>query len=79
MTKGKSKPAAKPVETKKQKFVDVLRRQGGITIADASTMFGWLPHTTRAMLTGLRKQGLTIDKAKVDGVTVYAIVDEPKA
>jgi hypothetical protein len=32
---------------------------------------GWLPHTTRAALTGLRKQGFAIDKAKVEGVTRY--------
>jgi hypothetical protein len=25
---------------------------------------GWLPHTTRAALTGLRKKGLTLDRAK---------------
>jgi hypothetical protein len=35
---------------------------------------GWLPHTTRAALTGLRKKGYAIQKSKnPDGVTVYRL------
>lgn len=34
---------------------------------------GWLPHTTRAALTGLRKKGHVITKTKRDDVTVYQI------
>ena len=40
---------------------------------------GWLPHTTRAILTGLRKKGLQVEKLKVDGVTRYRITAEPAA
>jgi len=35
------------------------------------TVTGWLPHTTRAALTGLRRNGFALDKSKVDGVTRY--------
>jgi len=34
---------------------------------------GWLPHTTRAALTGLRKKGHAIARDRVEGVTRYAI------
>ena len=40
---------------------------------------GWLPHTTRAALTGLRQKGYAIEKSKnLDGVTVYRL-DEAAA
>ncbi len=32
---------------------------------------GWLPHTTRAALTGLKKRGYAISSDKVDGVRTY--------
>jgi hypothetical protein len=36
---------------------------------------GWLPHTTRAVLTGLRKRGMKIEReADADKPTVYRIV-----
>jgi hypothetical protein len=34
---------------------------------------GWLPHTTRAALTGLRKKGHVIEKTKRDDATCYRI------
>jgi Protein of unknown function (DUF3489) len=34
----------------------------------------WLPHTTRAALTGLRKRGLNIERRREDGMTRYRIV-----
>jgi hypothetical protein len=39
---------------------------------------GWLPHTTRAALTGLRHKGFVLDKSKrEDGTTVYRITSTP--
>jgi Protein of unknown function (DUF3489) len=39
----------------------------------------WLPHTTRAALTGLRKKGHVVAKFKgEDGKTVYRIEAEAK-
>jgi hypothetical protein len=32
---------------------------------------GWLPHTTRAALTGLKKKGHTVTSTKADGVRTY--------
>jgi hypothetical protein len=36
---------------------------------------GWLPHTTRAALTGLRKKGHVLEKSKRDDATCYRIVE----
>ena len=35
---------------------------------------GWLPHTTRAALTGLRKKGHAIERFRGDDETRYRIV-----
>ena len=36
---------------------------------------GWLPHTTRAALTGLRKRGYRIERQRSDeGKSIYRIV-----
>jgi hypothetical protein len=36
---------------------------------------GWLPHTTRAALTGLRRRGYTIERERSEkGGSVYRIV-----
>jgi hypothetical protein len=76
------KPAAKS-ETKPEKKADtlvaMLRRDSGAALTEITGATGWLPHSARAMLTGLRKKGFTLDKTRVDGVTRYAITAEPVA
>jgi hypothetical protein len=37
------------------------------------TATGWLPHTIRAAITGLRKKGHSIQRIKRDGMTCYRI------
>jgi len=37
--------------------IEMLSRSGGASLADLIAATGWLPHTTRAALTGLRKRG----------------------
>ena len=61
--------------------VDLLRREGGATIDQLADAMGWLPHTTRAALTGLRKRGFGIDrrKAKEERAGAYVIVDRTNA
>jgi Protein of unknown function (DUF3489) len=61
--------------------VGLLRREGGATIDQLAAAMGWLPHTTRAALTGLRKRGFEIDRrrAKDAHAGSYAIVDNPRA
>jgi hypothetical protein len=79
-TSTKTKAASKaPVQNKKDKVILLLRRSEGASIAEMVKGTGWLPHTTRAILTGLRKKGLQVEKSKVDGVTRYRITAEPAA
>ena len=60
------------VRVSKQTLIkDLLAREEGASIDEMIAVTGWLPHTTRAALTGLRKQGFAIDKDKVQGVTRY--------
>ena len=58
----------------------LLRREQGATLEDLIGATGWLPHSTRAALTGLRKRGhsLTRDRNQ-DGQTSYRIAAEPTA
>ena len=49
----------------------LLRRRGGASLAEIVAATGWLPHSCRAALTGMRKKGHAIAKEKVDGITRY--------
>lgn len=66
-------PIASRPATKQALVVNLLKRDEGATLADIVEATGWLPHTTRAALTGLRKKGHDIAKEKVDGSTRYQI------
>ena len=44
--------------------------EDGVSIEEISGAFGWQPHSSRAALSGLRKQGHTIERDKVGSVTV---------
>jgi hypothetical protein len=53
--------------------ITLLKRDGGATLNEMVEATGWLPHTTRAALTGLRKKGRSIEKAKREDITCYRI------
>src|SRR5271154_2439263 len=56
------------------RVIDLLQRSEGTTILNLIEATGWLPHTTRAALTGLRKRGYAIARERVDGEdSVYRI------
>src|SRR5580704_16353506 len=58
--------------------IEVLRRADGATIIDLTQATGWLPHTTRAALTGLRKRGYAVIRERIGaGDSVYRISDAP--
>lgn len=44
--------------------IALLQREGGATLAELVAATDWLPHTTRAALTGLRKKGHAIARSK---------------
>jgi Protein of unknown function (DUF3489) len=55
--------------------IKLLQRPDGATIVDLTDATGWLPHTTRAALTGLRKRGYAVVRGRVDGgESIYRIV-----
>jgi hypothetical protein len=66
------KPAAR-AGTKQALLIGLLQRDGGASLDQMVAATGWLPHTTRAALTGLKKKGHVVTKDKVDGVTRYSI------
>jgi hypothetical protein len=66
-------PASPQAGSKIETVIGLLRRDNGATLAAMVEATGWLPHTTRAALTGLRKKGHAVTKAKRDDVTVYHI------
>jgi hypothetical protein len=68
-------PISKPQPTKpafkRDQLAALLVRDQGATIAQMREATGWLPHTVRAALTGLRKLGYAIDSDKIDGLRTY--------
>ena len=65
-------PADKP-RSKAALVLDLLRRDSGATLEQLVAATGWLPHTTRAALTGIKKKGHALGSDKVDGVRVYRV------
>lgn len=63
--------------SKQDAIIGMLSRKEGATIDAMIAATGWLPHTTRAMLTGLRKKGFALERAREEGVTTYRIMDQP--
>jgi hypothetical protein len=65
-------PAGAPKEpSKQQQLAALLLRDEGARLDQMIAVTGWLPHTTRAALTGLKKKGYAISSDKVDGVRTY--------
>jgi hypothetical protein len=60
---------------KRDVVVALLQRDCGASIDDLMAVTGWLPHSTRAALTGLRKAGLPVERSRNPGsqVSVYRI------
>jgi hypothetical protein len=66
---------AQPRESKASMVLCLLQRAEGATRAELIDATAWLPHTTRAALTGLRKKGHSIERTKRDDVTCYRITE----
>lgn len=81
MTKTKKPEVSKTitVPSKPQQILDLLNRDCGASLVELATLANWLPHSTRAYLTGLRKKGHVIDSDKVDGVRRYRLSSSPEA
>jgi hypothetical protein len=76
---GRRAPTAAPRDgSKLALLIDLLRRADGATIVDLTQATGWLAHTTRAAISGLRKRGYAVTRERSDaGESVYRISGAP--
>ena len=65
--------ADRPKLSKAALVLSLLQRPEGASLAQLVTATSWLPHTTRAALTGLKRKGHTITSDKPDGVRIYRV------
>src|SRR5215208_2682121 len=60
--------------SKRAQIIALMQGMAGATLNDMVEVTGWLPHTTRAALTGLRHKGYAIARGKnARAETVYRI------
>lgn len=64
-------PPTQAKSTKIDLVLTLLRRAEGATLSELTEATGWLPHSARAVLTGLRKKGHAIERRKRGEVTCY--------
>ncbi|MCQ4191278.1 DUF3489 domain-containing protein [Methylocystis suflitae] len=70
--------AAPRAGSKQALIVDMLSKEGGVTIDALIKATGWLPHTTRAALTGLRKRGFAVERIPhAPGASLYRVANRP--
>jgi hypothetical protein len=69
-------PIAPRIGTKIAEVIALLEGEHGATLGQLAAATGWLPHTTRAALTGLRKRGcqVTVDRSDRTHGSTYRIV-----
>ncbi|MCC6949159.1 MAG: DUF3489 domain-containing protein [Bradyrhizobiaceae bacterium] len=79
-SKGRPKsPPAQKTGAKQALLISMLQRKQGADINAIVEATEWLPHTGRAMISGLRKVGYRIDvRRNEDGKAVYRIIGMPK-
>lgn len=74
--KGAAAPSAPRAGSKLARVIDLLRRDGGASIGELIAETGWLAHTMRAALTGLRRRGyaIAIDRSDDERGSAYRIL-----
>jgi biotin operon repressor len=55
----------------------MLAHSDGASLDELISATGWLPHSTRAVLSRLRKGGYQIDRRRQDGSTIYYLMFNP--
>jgi hypothetical protein len=65
--------------TKTSTLIELLSDGSGKSVQELAAAMNWLPHTTRAALTGLRKRGVHLLRERTEGaaVSVYKIDPRP--
>lgn len=72
-----AKPTSK-ANNKTTLLTELLNSDTGATISQIADATGWLPHSARAALTGLRNKGHSITRTSMDGTTTYRIVERTR-
>ena len=63
-----------PASTKRAMLIGMLERPEGASVAEIGKRLGWLPHTVRAAMTGLRHAGREVARSKdATGQSVYRL------
>ena len=64
-----------PASTKRAMLIGMLERAEGTSVTEIGQRLGWLPHTVRAAITGLRHAGREVARGKdQSGQSVYRLV-----
>jgi hypothetical protein len=73
-TSGISGADRPPASTKRAKLIAMLERPEGASVAELGQRLGWLPHTVRAAMTGLRHAGREVTRSKdANGQSIYRL------
>jgi len=63
-----------PASTKRAKLTAMLERPEGASVAEIGQRLGWLPHTVRAAITGLRKADREVTRSNnADNRSIYRL------
>ena len=75
MTAANPSPSKKMPATKSSQVCKLLARPRGATVPEIMNATGWQNHSVRAFFTGLRKQGLPLDREeRTSGEQAYRLV-----
>ena len=79
---GQQAPNTQPatrVGSKRAQLIGLLQQPHGTSLDEIGLALGWLPHTSRAAMSGLRKRGFTIARRRDEDRSIYRIEGEPLA
>ena len=66
-------PSHKPKPTKLDDLTALMSGADGATLDELTAATGWLPHTVRAAVSGLRKKGYSVERTRVEGTSRWRI------
>jgi hypothetical protein len=70
--------ATAPRKASKQQLVlGLLSAVNGVSISEIMAATNWRPHSTRAVLSRLRKKGYILDRQKAEGRARYKVLGTP--
>jgi hypothetical protein len=75
----RGRPRPSPRGSKREAVLSLLKRSSGASLKELMKATGWLAHSTRAALSGLRKSGVSVVRhEKTDGTSAYRVIEKRK-